>query len=336
MVVLIHTAITIDGNWLQVFLSHVLSQVAVPSFFFFSGYLFFLNINQFNRKTYFSKLKGRTRTLLLPYIVWISLWILFRLLLLLKNHESILDYFQLNGWFEFYRLFWDSSIFMTSQQDWLGFSAYMTAPYLVPLWYLRDLMVVCVLTPIIYLAIKRLRASFIVFLALAYITHIWPIHTGATIIALFWFSFGAFYSIRKIDFVATMNRMGILSYFITALLILLEVYFDGSQTPTGFVIHPFCVISMFVSLISLSSLIVKKWRPNILLSQGSFFVYVSHGVFIPYVVLLVNHIIPFDSYLLSMLRYFLVPTVTICLSLSMYLFIRQYSKPLLKLLCGNR
>ena len=336
IVVLIHTAITIDNNWLQISLSHVLSQVAVPSFFFFSGYLFFLNFNIFTFKGFVAKLRRRFYSLLIPYVLWISIWILIKSFFVWSIHGSILDYFQLHSWLDIWHLYWDSSYFMVDNYDWLGNPAYMTAPYLVPLWYLRDLMVVCTMSPFIYYAIKKNSFFFVAFLGIAYMTHIWPIHTGLTIIALFWFSLGAFFSINKIDYVTTISSIGKYSYLPTLFFFIVEMYYDGSHTPIGFIIHPFYVISMFVTLICFSAMIVDKCKPNDCLSKSSFFVYISHGVFISYVTLFVNHLIPSSSYLQLMVKYFLVPTITICISLCIYMFISSHSKLLLKVLSGNR
>ena len=48
-----------------------LGQIAVPLFFFMSGYLFFYgNGGGFGWRGYLVKLKKRCRTLLVPYVVW--------------------------------------------------------------------------------------------------------------------------------------------------------------------------------------------------------------------------------------------------------------------------
>lgn len=337
MVVLIHTVITIEGNLGQIAISHVLSQVAVPSFFFFSGFLFFRGMDDAFKWTFFGgKINRRVHSLLIPYVVWISLWILFRGMLVIKNHESLFDFLQINGCLDFFRLYWDSALFMVDNYDWFGNPAYMTAPYLVPLWYLRDLMVVCVISPFIYYAIKKISFFFVVFLGFAYITHFWPIHTGLTIIALFWFSLGAFFSINKINYVTAISSIGKYSYLSTLILFVVETYYDGFHSSIGFIIHPFFVLSMFVTMVSFSAMIVDRWKPNEFLSKSSFFVYVSHGVFISYIALVVNHIIPSNNNLLLMVKYLLVPTITISISLCIYIIISRYSKLLLKVLSGNR
>lgn len=50
-------------------ISEELARIAVPLFFFVSGFLFFYR-SEFSLKTYGQKLKKRVRTLLIPYIFW--------------------------------------------------------------------------------------------------------------------------------------------------------------------------------------------------------------------------------------------------------------------------
>lgn len=51
------------------FISRILASVAVPLFFFISGYLFFFR-TAFSVDVYKKKLKSRIKTLLIPYLFW--------------------------------------------------------------------------------------------------------------------------------------------------------------------------------------------------------------------------------------------------------------------------
>lgn len=51
------------------FISRILASVAVPLFFFISGYLFFFRTT-FSVDVYKKKLKSRIKTLLIPYLFW--------------------------------------------------------------------------------------------------------------------------------------------------------------------------------------------------------------------------------------------------------------------------
>ena len=56
----------------KIFFSGGISFIAVPAFFFISGYLFFRNVEEFGGEAYRGKLHKRARSLLVPYIIWIT------------------------------------------------------------------------------------------------------------------------------------------------------------------------------------------------------------------------------------------------------------------------
>ncbi len=50
--------------------SQILGRVAVPLFFFMSGYLFYYKVDNFDNSVYLYKLKKRFKSLLIPYLFW--------------------------------------------------------------------------------------------------------------------------------------------------------------------------------------------------------------------------------------------------------------------------
>lgn len=56
-------------------LSMTLAHIAVPTFFVISGYLFFQGFGIWDWRLYRSKINKRIYTLLIPYLVWNSLYI---------------------------------------------------------------------------------------------------------------------------------------------------------------------------------------------------------------------------------------------------------------------
>ena len=110
---------------LQSFLGSCLGQIAVPGFFCMSGYLFFRG----GRPLFREKLRKRVRTLLIPYILWNTVYYAVYILAgraekgLLQLAEAVMDH-------RFNPVF----------------------------WYLKELIVITVLTPLIYLLIKDRRA----------------------------------------------------------------------------------------------------------------------------------------------------------------------------------
>ena len=52
------------------FFSELIGRIAVPLFFFISGFLFFYRSKEFSLSVYRHKLKNRGRSILLPYLFW--------------------------------------------------------------------------------------------------------------------------------------------------------------------------------------------------------------------------------------------------------------------------
>lgn len=127
-------------------------------FFFISGYLFFYKIDDYNLKTYRSKLSRRIWTLLIPYLLWNTLPVVYPLLLFLFRGQPFTLSFA--EWLSFY---WDTG-------------GEYNVPANFPLWYVRDLMIVCLMTPVIWVLTKRsvMGEGFVALLTIAYVFGLWP------------------------------------------------------------------------------------------------------------------------------------------------------------------
>lgn len=172
------------------FVGSGICSIAVPLFYIISGYLFFLSMPK-GIVSIKDKLIKRCRTLLVPYLLANSLTFLFYLaigLISLKvaaignvvNFNVITDMKQLGviGTLEL---------------------VFISPPIAFQLWFVRDLMCVMLLSPIIYLIIDKLTirgGKFVPFLLLAIYVFLykWPLAT-----AFVWFSLGAYIHYTKFD-----------------------------------------------------------------------------------------------------------------------------------------
>lgn len=122
------------------------STIAVPVFFIISGYLFFQG--HFNKESYIKKIKKRFWTLFIPYFIWNTL--LF-LITTFKGdiHPSFID------------AYWSNCKPYYEGINYLGYKYVPAAdPINFPLWYVRDLMCLCLSSPIIYMLIRYLGGAF--------------------------------------------------------------------------------------------------------------------------------------------------------------------------------
>ena len=162
----------------------------------------------------------------------------------------------------------------------LGWSTQMYGPFLLPLWFLRDLIVISfVLTPIIYYGIKYLKGYWVLLLGIAYLLKICTL-PGIHITGIFFFSWGAYLSISQKNMVtAFLQKKNI--YLVIAIFSLFGcIVFDSTKIAS--VTQQVYCIAAVASLIPVTAILLNKGvltvRPQ--LSQTSFFVYALHTMVI--------------------------------------------------------
>jgi surface polysaccharide O-acyltransferase-like enzyme len=126
--------------FIQTFLSSGIAFVAVPLFFLISGYLFFFHLKG-TRTEFITKINKRAKTLLIPYIFW-SLWGMTVFIVLQSLPQS--------------KPFFNSSpILKFSASQFL--STFLLNPLPYQLWFVRDLMMLVLFSPVVYSLLKYLK-----------------------------------------------------------------------------------------------------------------------------------------------------------------------------------
>lgn len=224
---------------LKIVMSQTFVKVAMPTFFVMSGYLFFANVTQWNAQTYWQKIKRRIKSLLIPYIIW-------NLLMAVK-----LQTFSLN-------IFW--------------------TPANMPLWFLRDLMVVSLLTPIIYIGIKKFGWWIFVILLPLYSTGIWAIQPDLNPYAICFFTVGAFLSINKLNLIDTCRRFEMPAYLLSAAfgLAMILSYHTQLFPPLMLCFRLVGVVAVFCLAYSILSNTTRRIPKTA--CDASYFIYLSHYV----------------------------------------------------------
>ena len=151
--------------WIISLFSDVLPRISVPLFFVISGFLFFYNCD-FNSDSYLRKIKTRVRTLLVPYLLWNIIaidFVICRCTVLKEPYEinislgRILNTFFNNG----------NNNGIIIQQ--LTTVKEMPEPICGVLWYVREIMLMALITPVIYWLIKKCRLWVVIALGLIWI-----------------------------------------------------------------------------------------------------------------------------------------------------------------------
>lgn len=120
------------AGYIESFLCHGIFIAAVPIFFFFSGYLFFRNIGI--TKDVFNKMKTRAKSVLMPFLVWSALY------LLIFTIGSFTPFFSSDG------------VSFDPLDILKGIVFYR---YCFPLWYMYQLVMFVLLTPLINILLKN-------------------------------------------------------------------------------------------------------------------------------------------------------------------------------------
>lgn len=175
MVVYLHAYIPMDSenivSIIQYYFSQEITRTAVPLFFLISGVLYFRNINNFDRSLFYSKIKRRIRSLLIPYLIFSGLGFIF--VYVTQQFITTQSYKQIAN---------------------LSLSECLYTLLFQPigcyqLWFLRDLFILTLLSPCIYYGLKKIKVWLILCLFFLWISGIQYI---ITIEAIFFFTTGAY------------------------------------------------------------------------------------------------------------------------------------------------
>ena len=247
-------------EFLKLLISQTLVKVAVPVFYIISGYLFFVNVKEWSGQVYRQKIMRRLRTLLIPYLLW-------NLLMAWKLRVFSWDVF----W-----VFWKSA---GVQIDWFGHEQLMTAPANMPLWFLRDLMIVSLLTPIIYIGIKKLGGWLLAGLTVFYLSGVCAFVPGLSAYGVFFFTLGSFLGIRKMDLVKTMLRFERPAYVLSFLLVFAMMLTYRSVAFSSVMLCFRIVGAVAVFCLAYRIFASTNGRLPAVVCDSSYFIYLAHFVF---------------------------------------------------------
>ena len=332
-------------DYIRLFFSVVIARSAVPIFFIISGYLLFLKVEEYNKTVYVSKLRKRWHSLVVPYFSWIVLLILWILMfkvggILLhgKTWTGILDYFQDNGYLH---ILWDSSVW-EERTTWLGVETHNSGPVLLPFWYMRDLIIMVVISPVVYWLIKKIKFVFIILLLAIYTFDIkCSLISGTLASACLFFSIGAYFALKKLDFTEALWKW---RHLICPVAILLMIYQTYSGSAMGDeisrMIHPWLVIFQSFALIIVASYLCKYpnlYDANKKLSKTSFFIYALHTFILGYIISMIKKVMPMqDTWYMTTFIYLTAPLLCVALCIGIYWISQKFMPGVLRVIVGER
>ena len=253
----------------QIFFSETLPHVAVPLFLLFSGFLFFKE-GRFDKTLYLRKLKSRFRSLFIPYIIWSTICFIIAV-----AQEKVTPTF-----LHYIQGLWDTALW----EDGAAFSRKLPGyPVNMPLWFIRDLMILTVISPLIWLLLEKTRGwSILLMVAWWFPAHDKFFGFGAD--SLFFFSLGALLSMKKVNFVQVARKYAIPLYITAVVMLVVDFlvmyrnymeYHELRFNWPVFNVYVLCIIGATLALAG--RLAETKILDRLIrLSSASFFLYAAH------------------------------------------------------------
>ena len=308
-------------DFIRAFGSKALPLMAVPIFFIMSGYLFFGRMPNWDWNLYGQKLRRRVRTLLLPYIGWNLFHIVHlswpTLMKIFSGQRTIDSLWALLNKLGGFRMIFDSHLNRPVPTNIFGIPMEVTGPVLMPLWFMRDLMIIILFAPLVYWLLKKFGRWVVAILAACFVLNLWfPIH-GTSIYCTFWFTLGSYFAVSGRDPVQSISRYSHIAYPIAATSVFLLAWLRAWHgAPDTFGIRLVYIVYAFSSVISafgIASAVCRKttFRFPPWLVHATFFIYCAHIFMRKQVLTLIYSLISAPGYPMLIVIYCLVPILTV-------------------------
>lgn len=326
MVVLIHTLqgdnkVDTMQSWygdVLYFFQEAICRSAVPVFFIISGYLFFQNISRFDKNTYKIKLRSRIKTLLVPYILWN----------LIAMTENLIKHLPML-----------SFVFPNINKQIIDINYFIGAfwvmpnggcPILYPFWYIRDLMVLIVISPIIYYIVKRIKMFLPISLFVGMLCEI-RLVPGLSLSSMFFFSIGCYWALFKKDILPNLYMVG------SCLICWIPLALADTITRMS-CMHTLSVVCGAGAICCLGRLAKNSLhiKPNKQLQKSIFFIYAVHAILLGYISKIAFLALPSNNEWVCLILHLSVFIFTMLSSIVSYNLINKYYPKVSIVLTGGR
>jgi len=302
-------------------LSRHLCSIGTCWFFVISGYFFlrFLKEEEFGTRWVLAKWKKRIRTLLIPYLIWNAIAVLA---VLAKN--------EIFGLLNLGKDYGELQTLSFGPLSWFFFG-----PADFPLWFMRDLMILSLLAPLMYIVFKKIPYISLSLLVIAYLSPLDP--SIPTMRSIFFFSLGAWLGTMRLNMIDLCRKVKIPA--IIAAIVLMLVATSQIGRPTHLLLlRLFYPFGMIVFMIFCDWMIRNEAVKNKLcdLAVTVFFIYAAHLIYILGWTKGLFLRIFGDSLAGTWISYLGVPVVVIIVCLILYYLFDKITPKALAIACGGR
>lgn len=324
LVVLIHSYNAVwrgaewaDGDAVPQFLSRILPTFAVPAFFVVSGYLFFLNIGQADWRAFGQKLRHRALTLLVPYVVWNSLAFLLYAGQDVAAGRELSFALSPNVW-------WGCKEMAAPTSQLFGWpAAAATAPVLEQLWFVRDLMVCALFSPLIYTMLRRGRVWTLMLLAVIFYGQLWPNWGGVSFTGPWFFALGAWFALSGRDLLENTRRLLPTACLVMAAALALLTFNFSENEWLRRLAQSLYVLSATVVSLHAAGWLAEKRKPAKWLAESSFFIYAAHTIVLLPLTMFAVRLAEGRGGGVQTLLWLMCPAVAVAVCLSLFLLLNK-------------
>lgn len=318
LVVILH-AYNLESNpslsavsFIQKFISYGIATIAVPIFFMISGFLFFYNFEP-SIESWIKKYKSRFKTLVIPYIIWCTSW-----MIILYGIQLIPS---LKG------IFSNMVLSEFSLQEILKYTYKYPIPF--QLWYISALIEGVIISPLIYFVIKRMGSISGPILLILWFFNILDYPRAL-------FSIGCFIAVNEISFNKEFKKSTYITIVISFIICtLIKTYLSYSDISYLGIIGNLVILLGGISIWMSYDKYCNNLNRVISIAKYSIFIYFLHEPLQSVIIrillkLLNNYEIKFTAvYLIS-------PLLTISICLVVAIFMNKYMNKFYKVLTGGR
>lgn len=298
-----------------------IAKIGVPSFFMFSGILFY---RDFNFKKYPQKMKNRFFSLMIPYL----LWNLFRFALfyILGKFHIIEDVLHINR------------VVFTPENFLEGVFFYK---YNLGYWFMYQLILYTLLCPMIYILLKNKLTAILSLCALFLLFCTDALGDVAVSVfhkkfiqidGLFYYMLGGFVGMHYFDVVNNTEKR--IKRFAAFGAMAGQGFFVLFQITHALVFHIlFCTVSAISFWYLFDSIVTKPLPKKI--TTITFFIYSAHGTILEFFQAANQLIFP-NSPLTALCEYILLPITALTILIVLSIILKRYTGRIWKLVNGSR
>ena len=297
------------------FISRKLMPMCIPIFFFLSGYLFFWNCDTFDSKVYFRKLRSRVTTLLVPYLIWCTVC-------------AVIMYFKCR-----FLDFPGRGIFLPDNK--IEILNFIKGYWIIPegnglpfagaFWFIRNLMVMILLSPVFWFIGRRWWLTLAVFIGCLIVS--------SNFYCSMWFMLGASAGCHHIQRPVIERWQGLISA-VLAVGITLVTYLCFKS----FVLFVLACGFTAVVIMWVAQGVARHMGDRIVSTavNATFFIYAFHQCFCFRIHKLWIHLIGIRSFWSTMATYATTFVSILVICLAFYVLLRRYAPRLLSIITGGR